>query len=125
VLAYDTGALVAGEADNRRMWALHQRTLARGILPIVPVGVLAEAWRDGSRQALLGWLLAGCLVEPLDEQRALAVGVLAGLAQHSDVVDVSVVECAIRHRAAVVTSNHTQIENVARAAGVALPIAQV
>jgi len=42
-----------------------------------------------------------------------------------DVVDVSVVEAAIRHRAVIVTSNHAGIEQIVRAAGVELSVEQV
>jgi hypothetical protein len=50
-VTYDTGALVAAERNNRQMWALHAGYLAEEIIPTVPAGVLAEAWRGGPRQA--------------------------------------------------------------------------
>ena len=43
MIVYDTGALVAGERNDRAMWALHDAALRRGITPIVPAGVLAQA----------------------------------------------------------------------------------
>ncbi len=125
MLAYDTGVLTAVERDSRRVWALHRRCLARGILPVVPAAVVAQAWRAGARHGLLMRMLAGCQVEPLDEERARAVGVLASLSEQADIVEVSVVECAIRHQAAVITSNHEPIEQIAQAAGVQVPIAQL
>jgi hypothetical protein len=44
-LTYDTGALIAAEANRRDLWALHARALQRGILPLVPAVVLAQGWR--------------------------------------------------------------------------------
>src|ERR1700688_8398 len=108
-VTYDTGALVAAERNDRRMWALHAALLAEGVVPVVPAPVLAEAWRGGSRQASLARLLVLCEVEPMSEEQAREVGVLAGKAAHHDVVDVTVVEGAIRRHDAVVTSDDDYI----------------
>lgn len=121
-VTYDTGALVAGERNDRRMWALHAGFLAEEVAPVVPAPVLAEAWWGGARQASLSRLLAMCDTEPMTEAQARQVGVLAGKAGHDDIVDVTVVEGAIRRRDAVVTSNEDHIRRVADAAGVRLPI---
>lgn len=121
-VTYDTGALVAGERNDRRMWALHAGFLAEEVAPVVPAPVLAEAWRGGPRQASLSRLLAMCDVEPMSEDQARQVGVLAGKAAHDDIVDVTVVEGAIRRRDAVVTSNEDHIRRVADAVGVRLRI---
>ncbi len=124
-VTYDTGALVAAERNDRRMWALHAAFLAEEIAPTVPAAVLAEAWRGGSRQASLSRLLASCDVEPMSEELARNVGVLAGKAGHDDVVDAAVVEGAVRRRDAVVTSNDEHIRRVADAARVRLRVEHV
>ena len=123
-LTYDTGALVAAERDDRLMWALHRATLTRGLPPVVPAGVLAEGWRGGP-QARLSRFLKGCRIEELSEEQARAVGTLAARSAHTDVVDVSVVEGAIRRRHAVVTSNQAHIHRIADAARVRLEIHSV
>jgi hypothetical protein len=115
-VTYDTGALIAAERNDRRMWALHGGFLAEQVVPTVPAPVLAEAWRAGSRQANLARFLARCAIEPLAEQQAKAVGALAGRADHDDLVDVTVDEAAARRRDAIVTSNHTHISQIAHAA---------
>lgn len=119
-VTYDTGALVAAERNDRRMWALHAGFLAEEVVPVVPAPVLAEAWRGGARQAGLSRLLVMCDVEPTSEDQARRVGVLAGKAAHDDVVDVTVVEGAIRRNDAVVTSDETHILRIADAARVRL-----
>lgn len=120
-LTYDTGALLAAERDDRLLWSLHRAALGRELPPVVPAGVLAEGWRGGP-QASLSRLLKGCHVEDLTKEQARKVGALAARAGHDDVVDVSVVEGAVRRRHAVVTSNATHIRKVADAAGVVLEI---
>ncbi|HZQ26087.1 MAG TPA: hypothetical protein VFA94_00180 [Acidimicrobiales bacterium] len=108
--------MIAAERNDRAMWALHAGFLAEEVVPIVPAPVLAEAWRGGPRQASLVRLLALCVVEPMSDDQARAVGVLAGRAGHDDIVDVAVVEGALRRGDAVVTSNLTHIAGIALAA---------
>lgn len=120
-LTYDTGALVAAERDHRIMWSLHRAALGRGLPPTVPATVLAEGWRGGP-QAKLSMLLKGCDVEDLTKVQARAVGALAARARHDDIVDVSVVEGALRRNHAVVTSNASHIRKVAAATGANLTI---
>jgi predicted nucleic acid-binding protein len=121
-VTYDTGALVAAERNNRQMWALHAGYLAEEVIPAVPAPVLAEAWRGGFRQASLARFLRMCEIEPLSEETAKSVGILAGRADHDDIVDVAVVEGAIRRNDAIVTSNPTHIQKVAAAANARPPI---
>ena len=123
-LTYDTGALVAAERDDRLVWSLHRAALNRGLPPVVPAAVLAEGWRGGP-QAALSRFLKGCDVEDLSRPVARATGTLAARSAHDDVIDVSVVEGAIRRGHAVVTSNPTHIRTIAVAAGVTLEIHSV
>lgn len=116
-VTYDTGALIAAERNDRRLWALHAGFLAEEVVPTVPAPVLAQAWRGGPRQASLARLLAMCDVEALNEEQALAVGVLAGRVDRDDVVDLTVVEGAVRRDDAVVTSDRKDIDHIAGAIG--------
>jgi len=124
-VTYDTGALVAADRNDRKMWALHAGYLREEVVPVVPAPVLAQAWRGGARQARVARLLQVCDVEPLGEALAKDVGVLAGKAKHDDVVDVVVVEGAIRRGDAVVTSDAGHVRKIAAAAGVTVWIEQV
>ena len=114
-VTYDSGALIAADRNDRRMWALHAGFLALGESPTVPAPVLAEAWRGRSRQANLARFLALCTIEPLTDDQAKAVGALAGRAGHDDIVDVTVVEGAVRRHDSVLTSNPTHIRKIADA----------
>ncbi|HMQ24472.1 MAG TPA: hypothetical protein PKA98_00665 [Acidimicrobiales bacterium] len=116
-VTYDTGALIGAERNDRRLWALHAGFLAEEVVPTVPAPVLAQAWRGGPRQASLARLLAMCDVEALNEEQALAVGVLACRVDRDDVVDLTVVEGAVRRDDAVVTSDRKDIDHIAGAIG--------
>lgn len=91
-LSLDTGALIALERGDARVRALLREAL-RSQLPIdVVAPVVAQAWRDGARQARIAQLLASpeVSVAALDEEAARVVGVFCGRSGHSDVVDVHV-----------------------------------
>lgn len=124
-VTYDTGALIAAERNDRAMWALHAGYIAEEAVITVPTPVVAEAWRGGARQARLARLLAACDEEALTVQQARDVGILAGKAAFDDIVDVTVVEGAIRRKDTVVTSNPTHIRTIADAVRVRLSIETV
>ena len=112
-LVYDTGALIAADRNDRRMWAVHARALARGLLPVVPAGCVMEAWR-GDRQVSLNRLLAGCEVEPLDDRAARRAGALLAAATRAvGTVDPTVVDVALRRGAAVVTADRDDLTALA------------
>src|SRR4051794_26467805 len=79
-----------------RVGALRGGGERQGLGRGVPAGVVGQAWRQGSGQALLARLLSDPVVEvvPLDLITARAAGVLCGKAGHPDVIDASVVVCA-------------------------------
>lgn len=112
-VTYDTGALLAADRNDRRMWALHAAFLAEEVVPTVPAPVLAEAWRGGSRQASLARLLAMCEVEELTEVQAKAVGEFVGRSGHQEIVDVTVIEGACRRGDSVVTSDPRDLQRIA------------
>lgn len=116
-VTYDTGALVAADRGERRMWARHRALLSLREVPTVPAPVVAQGWRGGSRQALLARLLIGCDVEALDDGQARAVGSLAARAGTPDVVDACVVEGALRRRDLVVGSDPDDLKGIATAVG--------
>ena len=47
-ITYDTGVLIAAERGDRRVWALHRRSLERGMVPTVPAGAWRRAGGEGS-----------------------------------------------------------------------------
>ncbi len=88
-VTYDTGALVAADRGERRIWARH-RALLTARLPTVPAPIVVQAWRGGGRQAWLARLLRGCDIEALDDVLARATVALAARAGTTDVADACV-----------------------------------
>ena len=79
-VTYDTGALIAADRRERRMWARYRALLVRREVPVVPAPVVAQCWRGTSRQALLARMLTGCDIEALDDRLARSVGTTAAYA---------------------------------------------
>ena len=114
-ITYDTGALVAAERGERRIWARHRALLARRVVPTAPAPVLAQSWRGGGRQAWLARLLAGCDIEPLDGEQARSVGSLAASAATTDIIDACVAEGALRRHDLVISSDDDDLRAIAAA----------
>lgn len=103
----DTGALIGFERNDRRVLAIITRALEHQYPLLVPAGVVAQAWRDGSRQTRLARLIGSplCEVIPLDDHQARAAGQLCGVTASTDVVDASVAVAARDRGARVITSD--------------------
>lgn len=110
----DAGALIAFERGKRRMVALVARALERGDILAIPAGVVAQVWRDASRQVRLVRLLGSYVVEvvPLDDRTARGVGQLCGATGTADVVDGSLVLCARERGHAVVTADVRDLRRI-------------
>lgn len=115
-VTYDAGALIAGERGSRTVWALHRRTLERGVRPTVSTVVLSQVWRGGP-QAQLSRLLRGCRVESFVERDARATGEALAACEGHDLVDASVVVTATARRDLVVTSDPDDLRHIAAAIG--------
>ena len=114
-VTYDTSALIAADRGERRIWVRHRALLGLREVPTAPAPVVAQSWRDGSRQALLARLLAGCDIEALDDGQARSVGSLAARSATVDIVDTCVVEGALRRHDLVVSSDKDDLQAIAAA----------
>ena len=123
-ITYDTGALIAAERSDHQMWVLHQEALGRGVIPTVPAVVLAQGWRGGP-QPQMSRLLAGCYVEPLNEQLARSAGTACGRAGTSDIVDAVVVVGAAERGDQVATSDIDDILHLCEANGHTLDVQEL
>jgi hypothetical protein len=112
----DSGALIGFERNDRRVVAIVTRALQHRDPLVVPAGVVAQAWRDGRRQARLARLLGSpvCEIVALDDRTARAVGQLCGVSGTSDIVDASVALAGRRRALRVVTSDPDDIHRVDR-----------
>jgi len=116
-IVYDTGALLAAERRNPDVLALHDEVTAARIRPIVPVVVLAQAWRGGP-QHQISRVLKGCDILPDDERTGRAAGLACAASGTADVGDAIVIATAVRHQAPVVTSDPRDLTRIADALGV-------
>lgn len=116
-IVYDTGALLAAERRNPDFLALHDELTSAHIRPIVPVVVLAQAWRGGP-QHQISRVLKGCDILPDDQRIGRAAGVACAASGTADVVDAIVVTTAVQHQAPVVTSDSGDLALIAGSIGV-------
>ena len=116
-IGYDTGALLAAERRNPDFLALHDELTAARIRPVVPVVVLAQAWRGGP-QHQISRVLKACDIIPDDERIGRAAGVACAASGTADAVDAIVVATAVRHQAPIVTSDPGDLTHIADAIGV-------
>ena len=120
-IVYDTGALLAAERRNPDFLALHDELTAARIRPIVPVVVLAQAWRGGP-QHQISRVLKACDIRPDDERTGRAAGMACAAADTADVVDAIVVATAVRHQAPIVTSDPGDLTHIADSIGVKIQV---
>ena len=73
-IVYDTGALLAAERRNPDFVALHDELTKARIRPLVPVVVLAQAWRGGP-QHQISRVLKACDIVVEDERTGRAAGI--------------------------------------------------
>ena len=116
-LVYGVGALRAAARGDRIVWALHRAALMNGLVPVVPVEVIAEGFRTEAPGDRLSAFLAGTEVEPLSDDRARRSGELAARADTSDLLAVGVAETAERRRSAVVASRQAALRAAAELLG--------
>jgi hypothetical protein len=107
----DAGALIALDRGQSRVVHLLDRVIAAGGALEIPTPVIAQVWRDGSRQVRLARLLGASdvILVGLDAEMARAVGVLCGAVGANDVVDGHVALHARRRDLAVLTSDPDDI----------------
>ena len=117
MIVFDTGALLALERDDRKLWVRLAEAVRADVPVVVPVGALAQAWRGGSRQARLARAVAD--LEPASfDHLARTAGELCGKAGTADVIDASVALVAARSGAThLYTSDPDDLRLLVRAAG--------
>jgi hypothetical protein len=115
-IVYDTGALLA-ERRNPDFLALHDELTKARIRPLVPVVVLAQAWR-GSPQHQISLVHRACDILPEDQPTRRAAGLACAVSGTADVGDAIVIVTAVRHQAPVVTSDPGDLTRIADSIGV-------
>jgi hypothetical protein len=120
----DAAALIAYERGSRSVQALLELAVRQAQPVRTTTAVVAQAWRDGSRQARLARLLHAVDEVALTPERARRIGRMLQAADTADVVDASVVELAVDGDE-VLTSDPGDLRRLAEAAGRTLIITPV
>lgn len=109
----DAGALVAVDKRDRAVGAM-LRVLQRDGVPVITSGgVVAQVWRDGSRQANLARILSGVEVDALDDGTGRRVGELLRQNRSNDLVDAHVA-LLVKPDGRVFTSDEQDIKALLR-----------
>lgn len=128
-LVLDAGALIALDRNDRTVWTMLRNAADDHAQVSVPAGVIAQAWRDGARQALLARALVHCDEVPLEGALARATGLLCGRASTADTVDASVaLVAAARSRTgptALVTSDPTDLRHLLQTLGASVRLVTI
>ena len=127
-LVLDASALIGLDRGDRRLWAKLVAASDPNTIH-VPAGVIAQAWRGGTRQARLARALKLCHEVPMDGRVARDAGTLCGQTDTVDVIDASVVVTAARAvrsgDVGVVTSDRHDIGVLLAALGTGIRIVDV
>lgn len=121
----DTGALLAVERGDRRIWAYLTGMRKLGVPVLTHGGVVAQAWRGGAgRQVPLARVLATVEVVSLDDELGRRAGVLLGKSGTADAIDAAVVAIAWDGDD-IVTSDPGDLSVLADAAGAHVELVRV
>ncbi len=109
----DAGALIAVDKRDRMVGAM-LRVLHRDAIPVkTSGGVVAQVWRDGSRQANLARLLSGVDIDALDDLTARRIGELLRQNRSDDPADAHIA-LLVQPNDQVLTSDAPDIEALLR-----------
>ena len=110
----DTGALIALDRGRRDVWSRVRIAFRNNEEVRVPTGVIAQAWRNSNRQALLARSSKRCKEIPFGGSAARAAGRLYGQTGTSDVIDASVAltvaESELRDEVVLLTSDTRDLQ---------------
>lgn len=102
--------IVDGENINSRLWALIKRSAERNADLHTTHPVLAQVWRQPSRQANLARTLRHFEIHPLDE--SISVGRRLASSNTSDVVDAHLAVVAESLGTFILTSDSTDMSHL-------------
>lgn len=109
-LTFDTGALVALERRKQRMTDVFVRARQERLPVIVPAVAVAEWWRG--RTDIRARILAGVLVESLDDALARLAGDALAAVSDATMADAVIMASAARRGSIVYTSDVHDLERL-------------
>jgi predicted nucleic acid-binding protein len=115
----DAGFLVSLDRGDHRALAFAKAAVPRAPL-VTSHGVVAQVWRDGSRQARLSRFLRSIEILPLDN--GARIGALLRQSRTSDVVDAHVLDLAIQHGQPILTADVDDLTRLRDRVGAAVDV---
>lgn len=115
----DAGFLISVDREERTARAFLTAAHRSGTALRTTEPVVAQVWRNGTRQARLAAFLQTITIHPLDDGRP--VGQLLARTRTSDVVDAHLIITAVRLRDGVLTGDPDDLRALAEALGPAAP----
>ena len=112
----DTGALIAIERNDPRLWTALRTAAAESRDVHVPSTALAQVWRGTRGQAWLSRALRFCVIASFDDV-ARAVGELCGRTRTRDICDAHVAIIAASRGGALYTSDPSDMRRLLAACG--------
>jgi hypothetical protein len=112
----DSGALIALERNDRRLWGALKLAASRSTDVLVPSTALAQIWRGTPAQAQLAKALRYCVIASFDAV-ARRVGELCGRAHTSDICDAHVAIIAATQGDVLYTSDPSDLRKLIAACG--------
>src|SRR5713101_1586723 len=116
-LVLDAGGLIAVDRQDRIIGATLRVAQQERIPVRTSAAVIAQVWRNGSRQANLARVLAGVDISALDRSTGKRVGEVLARSRTSDVVD-GHLGFIVSQGDTVFTSDNEDIKRILRARGV-------
>lgn len=117
----DADVLIAVDRDepDAKDFAVAARSAKRPLRTTAPV--VAQVWRDGSRQALLAQFLKSLDVLSFTPEHISLVGALLRDSRTSDVVDAHLLACAVTLNESIITADSDDFAVLASALGADAP----
>lgn len=113
--------LVSVDRGERAAQSLLAAALDEGALLHTSAPVVAQVWRDGSRQARLARFLNTVEVHDLTLVDARVIGGMLKRSGTSDIVDAHLVALAVRLRDSILTADAADFRSLASCLGAAAP----
>ena len=123
-LVLDSGGLVAIDRNDFVVRRQVDEATRRSVEVVTSAAVVAQVWRNGSRQALLARLLRGFDIRPLGPAAGRRIGELLAVSRTVDVVDAHLA-LLVRDGDVVLTSDPSAIGRLLESLGVAASVIDV
>ena len=123
-LVLDAGGLVAIDRKDFVVRRQIDEATRRSVEVVTSAAVVAQVWRNGSRQAVLAPLLRGFDIRPLGLAAGRRIGELLAVSRTVDVVDAHLA-LLVRDGDVVLTSDPSAIGRLLESLGVAASVIKV